>query len=43
MTILNEQQDTANPFEISDFYVEDSQFPTSILSDDEENDDVDIE
>ena len=42
MTIFTEQQNTANPFEITDFDVEDAQFPGNILSDDEE-DDVDVE
>ena len=43
MTIFSGQQDTTNPFEITDSDVEESQFPGNILSDDEENDDVDIE
>ena len=43
MTVLSEQQDTANPFEITDSDVEESQFLGNILSDDKENDIVDIE
>ena len=43
MTIFREQQENANLFEITDSDVEESQIPSSILSDDEENDDVDIE
>ena len=43
MTIFSEQQNTANPFEITDSDVEESQFPGNILSDEEENDDVDID
>ena len=43
MTIFSEQQSTANPFEITDSDVEESQFRGNILSDDEENDDVDID
>ena len=34
ITILSEQQDTANPFEITDSNVEESQFHCNILSDD---------
>ena len=43
MTIFSGQQDTTNPFEITDSDVEESQFPGNILSDDEKNDAVDIE
>ena len=42
MTIFSEQQNTANTFEITDSDVEDAQFPSNILSDDEEGD-VDVE
>lgn len=41
MTIFSEQQNTVNPFEITDSDVEDAQFPGNILSDDEE-DDIDV-
>ena len=41
MTICSEQQDTANPFEITDSNAEESQFLGNILS--EENSDVDID
>ena len=43
MTIFSKQQSTANPFEITDSDVEESQFPGNILSDGEENDDVNID
>ena len=42
MIIFSEQQDTANPFEITDSDIEESQFSGNILSADEENDEVDI-
>ena len=43
MTIFSGQQSTANPFEITDSDVEESQFPGNILSDDDEIDDVNID
>ena len=36
MTIFSEQQDIANPFQITDSDIKKSQFPGNILSDDEE-------
>ena len=42
MVIFSEQQNTGNPFEITESNVEDVQFTANIISDDE-RDDVDIE
>ena len=42
MMIFSEQQNTGNPFEITESNVEDVQFTANIISDDE-RDDVDIE
>ena len=42
MMIFSKQQNTKNPFEITEFDVEDAQFADSIISDDKE-DDVDID
>ena len=42
MMIFSKQQNTKNPFEITESDVEDAQFADSIMSDDKE-DDVDID